>query len=198
MTDDNGKPWQVSTAADVGVAEGVSSDDLTMRVPCDPDERGSAAEWMRDELADHREHLVKDVQSAALKARVGSRTTLHRAARSLGVVSARTISFPSVGTWRLPKPGEPSTLGTQQSGASPPASLVYVSPETTGTPEARKAFNSQRSGSRSTVVPNRSEGTTNEPTAAPKEDSPDAIGENEDDWGEDGAFRVDSVEQWAL
>ena len=102
VEDDHGQPWEVAISAGVAPCEGVTADDLTMRLPSDPDEKGSAADWLEDYLADGRTHSTESVQQAAAKARVGSRATLKRAAFSLGVVMTRTQSFPSTGEWRLP------------------------------------------------------------------------------------------------
>jgi AAA domain len=102
MLDDNGKPWQVSTAESVAPCEGVTSDDLTMCAPVDPDEKSTAADWLRDHLGDGETHFTEDVLLAALKAKLGSRRTIYRAADSIGVVKDRTRVFPSKGTWQLP------------------------------------------------------------------------------------------------
>jgi hypothetical protein len=102
VEDDHGQPWEVAISAGVAPCDGVTSDDLTMRLPSDPDEKGSAADWLQDYLADGSMHSSESVQQAAAKARVCSRTTLKRAAVSLGVVMTRTQSFPSTGMWQLP------------------------------------------------------------------------------------------------
>jgi len=164
VLDDNGQPWQVSIAADLGVAEGVTSDDLTMRAPCDPDERGGAAEWLRDYLADGKEHLTADVLKAALKAHAGSRTTLWRAARSIGVVVERTTSFPSVGTWTLPEASEPTRGVEPRSFRSRPVSHIYGT--TDDSRQAHRAENvmPQESASRSTVVSRDIDETADETT----------------------------------
>jgi len=110
-TDDEGQPMQVAIAEGVGPCVGVTADDLTMRVPSDPDERSTAAGWLEDFLADRQAHLTEAVYKAAVAARIGSRSTVLRAARSLAVIMDRTSGFPSVGTWRLPDgdPPEPQS-----------------------------------------------------------------------------------------
>jgi hypothetical protein len=104
VADDNGAEWEVAIADAVAACEGVTSDDLTMRTPGDPDDKDVAAEWLRDHLGDGLPQFARSVQEAADKARVGSKSTLLRAARSIGVVMDRTKDFPSVGTWQLVSP----------------------------------------------------------------------------------------------
>jgi hypothetical protein len=100
VLDDNGEQWQVSIASAVAVAEGVTSDDLTMKAACDPVERMAAAEWLRDYLGDGKPHRRSDVLAAASKARAGAATTLWRAAQLLHISMERK-GFPSVGMWTL-------------------------------------------------------------------------------------------------
>jgi hypothetical protein len=153
VTDDNGRPWQVSIAANVAIVEGVTSDDLAMRAPADPDERTTAAEWLRDQLADGKEHLTAGILDAATKARVGSRATLWRAARSLGVKIERTSSYPSVGTWRLPlsSPQSSHISNIDTSGANPANS-------------APQSLTGRGTDSRFAVVSGSLNSTTSEPT----------------------------------
>jgi hypothetical protein len=108
----------------------------------------SAAEWLRDFLADGEAHVTAGVFEAAAKARAGDRTTLWRAARSLGVVKGRTVEFPSVGTRTLPNVSEQNPV-TERVSEPKPNLLDEAQPlhsrcedrinETTATAEAGQA-----------------------------------------------------------
>lgn len=156
VVDDNGRPSTIAIAADLGIVEGVSSDDLTMRAPADPDERGGAAEWLRDHLADGAEHLASEVFEAAKKAAAGSRVTLSRAARSIGVSMGRTASYPSVGTWTLPTASEQKR--------------VSVSPSANA--GAPQKLTQQGSASRITVVSSDGSNTADDTTATTETTGP--------------------------
>jgi hypothetical protein len=168
VADDHGQPWEVAISAGVAPCEGVTADDLTMRLPSDPDEKGSAADWLEDYLADGSTHSSESVQQAAAKARVGSRATLKRAAVSLGVVMTRTQSFPSTGMWQLPptphhnsrQSGQQSDHLSQvddggsdsgQSGHSQPITQVMSLLEETAEAGALQSLTLQGSDSQTTV-----------------------------------------------
>jgi len=186
VVDDNSRPWQVSIAAHMGVAEGVTSDDLTMRAPCDPDERGGAAEWLRDHLADGKEHLTAGVLDAAIKAHVGSRTTLWRAARSIGVTVARTTEYPSVGTWKLSEASEPISQPMGHSFHSRSVSQIYGTTEESAEHCARETVAAQGFISRSTVVSPDTDETADETAAAiiPEEPAPSKVSVPDHDGGD--------------
>jgi hypothetical protein len=160
VLDDNGRTWQVSIASGVTIAEGVTSDDLAMKAPCDPDERLSAAEWLRDYLADGELHPAEDVLKAALKARAGARSTMYRAANSVGVVTGRTHSYPSFGTWSLPIATEQSKVDGAQPAHSGVISHIDGTTEPANGSGEAQTLTVQGSDSRSIVVPPENPKTT--------------------------------------
>jgi hypothetical protein len=84
-TDDDGETCEVTRVVLNGEAEGVTADDLAMRQPADPDERGVAEDWLQDYLGDGDPHPSAAIYASARKDGIGSRATLKRAARRLGV-----------------------------------------------------------------------------------------------------------------
>jgi AAA domain len=147
VSDDSGESWNVSIAEGVVPCEGVTSDDLTMRVSLDPDDKTVAGEWLKDYLADGKDHLAEKVYEAATGARLGSRSTIRRAAKSIGVVMGRT-GFPSVGTWQLPITG----ASEDQSRHSGVISIYKTPLEKSPTNDVQKTLTGQCSSSHVTVV----------------------------------------------
>ncbi len=102
--DDDGHPCDVTRVVLDGECD-VSVDDLAMRVPSDPDERGAAEDWLQDCLADGEPHPSANIYAAARRDGIGSPATLKRAARRLGMVMDRVgfaIKGGAQSTWSLP------------------------------------------------------------------------------------------------
>ncbi len=104
--DDDGNATAVTRAVLEGVVDDVTADDLAMRSPADPDERGVAEDWLRDYLAAGGTHASAQVYRDARSAGVGSPATLRRVASAIGVVKERSATLAARGesasTWRLP------------------------------------------------------------------------------------------------
>jgi 5S rRNA maturation endonuclease (ribonuclease M5) len=103
--DDDGETCEVTRVVLAGEAEGVTADDLAMRLPADPDERGVAEDWLQDYLHDGEPHASAAIYAAARKDGIGSRATLKRAARRLGVLMNRegfATKGGSQSVWTLP------------------------------------------------------------------------------------------------
>lgn len=104
-TDDDEQTCEVTRVLLEGEVEGVTADDLAMRQPADPDERGVAEDWLQDYLHDGEPHASAAIYAAARKDGIGSRATLKRAARRLGVLMNRegfATKGGSQSVWTLP------------------------------------------------------------------------------------------------
>ncbi len=102
--DDLGKPCDVTRITLLGVVDGITADDLSMRQPADPDERSVAEDWLTDFLSSGDPRASVDVYAEARKQHAGSPATLRRAARKLGI-DIRREGFAGKGgsqsTWSL-------------------------------------------------------------------------------------------------
>ncbi len=90
---------------------------LATRSEDERSDRGIAADWLADELADGEWHKASNIKASAKAADVAVRT-LHRARDALGV-EVRRDGFPAVSEWRLAVVPTPAgTTGTTGAGTT--------------------------------------------------------------------------------